>query len=200
MKITRPILIITTVFLIVGLFFKALTPKKTSTPVSPTTAPLSITPLPSLSAISVGKASKLLGENIESAYKIFGQPLSSTNSGELTNFFFDSKIKLSPNIIITQDSKISFVREEITTSPPPKLLDQQKSALQKNPVILYGPESQSGINLYLFPDRGLGLLASEADGSTFAIYYFKPTSTDSFIYQYAPNYSTNRDDVFRFGP
>lgn len=55
--------------------------------------------------------------------------------------------------------------------------------------ILYGNDAINGIFLYVYPDKGIAYLGNKSSNTLFEIWYFEPTTMDTFITNWASGYS-----------
>jgi hypothetical protein len=98
---------------------------------------------------------------------------------------------LSPNrnnqVEISQD-KVSLVKEIITLKDTRRTTDVINSygVAQK---ILYGPYSDTGFYLFVYPTNGIAYIGHPESGLLLEIWYFPPTNIPDFIANYAEGYS-----------
>jgi hypothetical protein len=189
MKLTPKIIIISLIVIIFifGIILKIITPTLISTPTLP------ITPLENQSimfnSISAGNS------QLDEVIKEFGQPISSTKSGETTTYKFKSDNQYLPYEISinNETNKVEQIYRPLVEKPQDNLIKKYSEEFKTTPIKLYGQESLSGIYLFVFPENGLALKATEKEGLGLSIRYFTPTNIDDFINKYAPNYSLTFD-------
>lgn len=120
------------------------------------------------------------------ATKILGTPIAS--SGNVLDF--QSKSPTENNKITSENGKVVFIRHVIAkgdNTSTTQITDLYGAA----PIRLYGPDSNGGEDLYVYPDKGVAYLANQPKEYVFEIWYFEPMSVNDFIQKWAPNYSSN---------
>lgn len=185
----KTIIILVVVFIFIfGLIIKIITPNIiTQNPISPTMSPL-ITSV-KFNTISAGSS------QLDEVIKEFGQPISSTKSGESTTYQFQSDNLYLPYevTINSETNKVEQINRPLVDKPQENLVEKYSKEFNTTPVKLFGQESLAGIYLYVFPEKGLAVKATEKNGLGLSIRYFIPTDINTFIQKYAPDYSLNFD-------
>jgi len=116
--------------------------------------------------------------------KALGKPVE--KSGNILNY--QSNNPNSYNTVQVENGKVAFVKE-IITSKIEKTKKDIVSEYGEPKYKLYGPYSNSGINLYIYPDKGLAFLGGDDFDSIQEIWYFPPTTFEDFKRTYAKDYS-----------
>jgi hypothetical protein len=185
----KTILILLVVFIfILGLIIRIITPNIiTQKPTSPAITPLETSV--KFNTLSAGSS------KLDEVIKEFGQPISSTQSGESTTYNFKSSNQYLPYevTIDNETNQVEQINRPLVDKPQENLVEKYSKEFSSTPIKLFGQESLSGIYLYVFPEKGLALKATEKDGLGLSIRYFIPTDINTFIQKYAPNYSLTFD-------
>ena len=192
MKITPKIILIASLCLLIllGLFLKIITPSTSPQTSIPTTQPSLETPSSiEFNSISAGKST------LDKIIERFGQPTSSTKSGNTTVYSFASANPYLPyKITVNEQTKqVELINRPLVEKPQENLIEKYTQEFNTVPIKLYSQNSLSGINLYVFPKQGLALEATENKGLGLSIKYFPPTDINTFIEEYAPEYSLTFD-------
>lgn len=118
-----------------------------------------------------------------------GTPIRETqnNSTKTLEYKSQSNPNFNNEFLIRSD-KLTLVKEYITLDDNIKVTDvNQKYGNYKN--TLYGPASINGFHLYINTEKGIAYIAHlEADIVT-EIWYFQPTTFESFRSQFASEYT-----------
>ncbi len=136
-----------------------------------------------IESLTLGKSKRTdvinkLGNPIDE--KTFGQ-------NQMTSFKSDSPNR--NNIIVFDKNDTAQVSKEIVTSKDIRTPKSITSKYGNPPETLYGPESQNGINLYVYPKEGIAMLANLESNVLFEIWHFEPIPVENFIQKWAPEYS-----------
>lgn len=168
------IIISTIIVLIIVVFFAFTKINESSTKPSPTPGAASWT------GIIPGQTTT------KDATKILGTPIAS--SGNILDF--QSKSPTENNKITSENGKVIFIRHVIAkgdNTSTTQITDLYGTA----PVRLYGPDSNGGEDLYVYPEKGVAYLANQPKEYMFEIWYFEPMGINNFIKKWAPSYSSN---------
>ena len=119
------------------------------------------------------------------AIETLGEPINDKGSATLD---FESNNPNLPHQVVTENEKITFIREIVAPSDGKTTLDITN--LYGNArYVLYGPESIHGFNLYIYPDKGIAYLGHLKEPVLLEIWYFQPTSFEEFRKKWATSYS-----------
>jgi len=124
----------------------------------------------------------------EQLNKVMGEPLTTKTEGNKKISEYKSSSQYRNNIGVTENGKVSFIKEIVTIGDDKKVSDIT-SIYGKAPNILYEGNTNSSFNLYVYPDKGIAYLG-HADGTLLEIWYFIPTNIDDFKNKWASNYSS----------
>ena len=176
-KVWKILLIATGFILTIFLFVANLLPSRTS----PETQNQEV----SLQT-GAGFNSLIPGQNTKSeALETLGNPLNNEESATLD---FESS---NPNLfhqIITENEKITFIKEVIAPSDGKTTLDIN-SLYGDARYVLYGPESIHGFNLYIYPNKGIAYIGHLKEPVLLEVWYFQPTTFENFKAKWATGYS-----------
>lgn len=135
--------------------------------------------------IVLGKTTR--GEAID----LLGKPVSE-EKGILE---FRSESETRNNIVFVKEDVAAKAVEIIPFNSPKKASDLQKE-FGGEELVLYGPESPNGFNLYAYPTKGTAYLGNPQTGSLLEIWYFVPTQPATFTSDLAKGYSTSPAQSF----
>lgn len=118
-----------------------------------------------------------------------GTPIKETQNDSTKTLEYKSQS--NPNFnneFLIRSDKLTLVKEYVTLDDNIKVSDiNQKYGNYKK--TLYGPASVNGFHLYIIPEKGIAYIAHlEADIVT-EIWYFQPTTFESFRSQFASEYT-----------
>lgn len=128
--------------------------------------------------------------NVSDLEKYIGKPIRS--NGNLLEF--PSKSDTQNHVIITDGSKVVFIKE-IRTPQENIPLSKSMTPYGPNFTRLYGPESSSGNNLYVYLDKGIAFLGNEITNTVNETWYFAPTSIQEFLKTWGKTYQTSPEKV-----
>jgi len=120
---------------------------------------------------------------------ILGKPKKEEDTPEGKNLFYPSENVYYDNEIKIEDDKVFFVKEYLFDEDV-RSLKTKLSELGNSYSVLYGPNSNSGILLYVYSEKGVAFLASPLSDLLYEVWYFSPMTIDSFLNQpFGENYS-----------
>lgn len=122
-----------------------------------------------------------------------GEPLSESENSAA--FRSQSLNRPHQAVFEEEEEKVIFLREIITAKDSkdiPTIQDQYGIPTHT----LYGPESQNGFDLYVYPSQGIAYLGNPTTGDLLEIWYFQPTTIELFIENWAQDYSTSTQPGF----
>lgn len=125
---------------------------------------------------------------VEDLEKILGKPIDVQKNNTIDELSYSSNNPNRDNIVQTDDSIVTFIKEIISSKN-----EKSKTDILSNygnpPHRLYGPNSNAGTNLYVYPDKGIAFLGSDDHNQLEEIWHFSPTTYENFKKTYATNYS-----------
>lgn len=117
---------------------------------------------------------------VEDISSLLGPPLSATKSGTQTLFFYPSSNQYWKNEVAAAQQKVVFLRERIF--PPSEIsLTSLSVKIRGQPILLYGPDFQSGITLFVYPPEGIAFYASADTDTVFEVWRFSPTTVSDLL-------------------
>lgn len=129
----------------------------------------------------------VLGKTTQSeAVGLLGKPVSE-EKGILE---FRSESETRNNRLYLTNDIIVLVKEIIPFNSPKKASDIKKE-FGGEELVLSGPESPNGFNLYAYPTKGTAYIGNPQTGSLLEIWYFIPTQPATFTSDLAKSYSTS---------
>lgn len=159
------------VLIVVGAIFRVLTPL----PTPPENAPNSWQGV-------VPGYSKL-----DSAVDTFGQPIGSRRVSAGTEYSFTSPIQVFPHQVVTDDQgTITFMKEYLSYKDE-RNLSEYTEKYGPADLVLKDEGSRDSLDAHVFLDEGLVILAHVADGAVEQIWYFEPTTAETFLASWGKN-------------
>ena len=159
-KIVAAVLGVLTLIVLILIFVT--TPKEQPQP-GPTASPVAQL---QLSKIHPGTASE------SDVFAKLGQPLNTQPSGTAANILsYPSYNQYNPNEVTVADGKVSFIRERLYDAPDTSLKSRLR-ILGEDYAQLYGPDSNSGVILFTYPEKGLAFFANPIGDVIFEVWYF----------------------------
>lgn len=125
----------------------------------------------------------------EDLIQSLGEPVKiATTSAE--PFEYNSNSPVLKNKVFLNNDTVTLIKE-VVTQKNEYTLDSIQKEYGKYQYKLYGPESESGFNLYVYLNNGFAYLGNEYNGNILEVWYF-PVINDigNFMKNYAPDYST----------
>lgn len=96
------------------------------------------------------------------------------------------------NEFLMRSDKLVFVKEYITLDDNIKVSDINKKYGNYTNT-LYGPASVNGSNLYIIPTKGVAYIAHLEADIVKEIWYFQPTTFETFKSEFASDYTNTRE-------
>lgn len=85
-----------------------------------------------------------------------------------------------PNEVYTDDNQvITLIKQKVATGN----LSDFKQRYGNPESEFFGPAANSGFKLYLYLSKGLGVVASQEDGTALEVWYFQPMKESEFLQQ-----------------
>lgn len=109
-----------------------------------------------------------------------GPPLNIEPSRGGSTLYYPSTSGNWPTAVVESRGVVRFVREHVFAPADTSYANRVRSFLE-GPVVLYGPEFESGRNLYVFPGRGIALLANKDANYVFEVWYFQPSTLEALL-------------------
>lgn len=119
-----------------------------------------------------------------------GEPVSTKTNGSQTEYGFTSTYPSFPNQVVTENSKVKFVREWVSINPP-KLITEYVQILGEPEYTTDAIDS--GYKLYAYPSKGIAIDFHNATGEVYHILHFQRTSVQQFIQDYKQFISTDNE-------
>ena len=173
-KRTKIIIVFALVLVVVGVAFLFLRSRSVSppTPPPPTT----------------GAGYKSLVPGVSTKDEVIarlGLPLNDTN-GPILNY--KSTNPNLPHAVSVEGNTAVFIKEQVTLED--KITKDGLIQLYgQPPEEVYGPNSVNGFNLFVYPDKGVAFLGHTTGSGVLEIWYFPPTTIESFLQTWGADYS-----------
>ena len=129
-----------------------------------------------LSQIPPGTASQ------ENVFAKLGQPLSTQESEDSTILSYPSYNQYYTNDVTVTDNIVSFIRERFYGNSDTSL-KERLNTLGETYVELYGPDFNSGVSLFTYPDKGLAFLANPITDAIYEVWYFPKGTLEQALNQ-----------------
>ncbi len=111
---------------------------------------------------------------------LFGPPTSTTQGGDQKTIFYPSTNQYWKNEIEATKEVVTFMKERLF-DPLERSLAVVSSEIPGQPIVLYGPDFESGYLLYAYPESGIAFYAQEDRKIVYEIWRFAPTSLRGFL-------------------
>ena len=170
------LLVVIVILILFALLFIYLRKKNTNNKVPSSTTGIS------WNTLVPGKSTK------DEVIQKLGTPINEKIDNEKTTSTFQSSSQTRNNEAIFINNSTGFLKEIVTLSDN-KTTKGLINQYGQPTSTLYGADSYNGYDLYVYPDKGLAFLGNLETGSLLEIWYFIPTIIDSFISQWANNYT-----------
>lgn len=165
--------------------------RKPSQPVpKPTTTPIATTrPTEGLKPENISPGNSTL----EDLKRVFGEP-----QGQIGNsYLFKSVSPTRSNEAVLSDGRLTFFREVMGPNKE-RTIDELQRLYGQEDKILYNEFSGGGYNLYAYPQKGVAYVGKPKADVLLEVWYFIPTTYESFKETFAPDYSETPEDAYRF--
>ena len=116
----------------------------------------------------------------EEALQLLGQAQTSSVSGDTTTLFYPTNNQYWNNQVVTHQNIVQFIKEKIFPIQEGSF-SRRKQSFFSTPIRLFGPDSNIGIFLYVFLDKGTALLANPTTDTTYEQWYFPPLDIQTFL-------------------
>lgn len=124
-----------------------------------------------------------------------GQPVSETKRTTTTIDEFKSASLNRTHEIIFDTSNIVRISKQVITAGDKTSVSDIVKIYGETKNVLYGDDSVNGVDLYVYPDKGIAILANLNSNTLFEVWYFAPTTMDQFTANFATGYSTDIQQV-----
>lgn len=119
---------------------------------------------------------------------MLGQPVRDIQENNNETLFYNSTSKTRSDQIIIEGGVVVMIKKMISYGDPEKISDiNNVYGLSK--YSLYGPDSEGGNKLYVYPDNGIAYIGKPQFDTLEEIWHFVPMSIKDFREKWAPNYS-----------
>ncbi len=148
-------------------------------------SPKKITPVPTtvnFDSITPGKSTP------DDVKKILGDPLKQTQINGFNLFDYKSTSPTRNNQVYYTNGTAQLVKEIVSYKDPKTISDVTKKYGNAT-NILYGSDSSSGFYLFVDPQNGIAYLGNPNSGTLLEVWYFTPTTLETFITTWATSYS-----------
>jgi hypothetical protein len=178
----RKILIYFVIFAFVSIIFIIIDKPKKDTVDQ---VPILTTIVPEYKNLKLGISTK------DDVIKNIGEPLYINRRVNQEILNYESNNPNFNNEILVKDNKVTFIRE-VVTQEDQKTISSITNKYGRPEKVLYGPRSGVGFYLYVYPEKGIAYIGHDKSGILLEIWYFVPTTYESFIINYARDYSETK--------
>jgi|GEM_PF-2679923 len=111
-------------------------------------------------------------------------------------YYYDSTVPSEKHeAVYGKNEEVVFFKRVIDVNSNISVLDIYQLYGDK-PFILYGPGSNSGIYLHVYPEQGFAFYGTFSGDYILEVWYFPPVNTlEMFIEKWAPDFSLDRENV-----
>jgi len=157
-------------------------PKPTTTPVVTTKPAQGLKP----ENISPGSST------LEDLKSVFGEPQGQTGN----SYLFKSASPTRSNEAVFSSGKLTFFREVMGPNKE-RTIEELQRLYGKEEKILYNEFSGGGYNLYAYPEKGVAYVGKPEADVLLEVWYFIPTTYESFKENLARDYSETPEDAYQ---
>jgi len=122
------------------------------------------------------------GESTLNQLENLGEPLEREKLDDGEILYYPTLNQYLKNEVKIEGDKVAFIKEVLYTSED-KSLKNKIDALGNSYIILYGPNSNSGVLLFAYPEIGVAYLANQYADFVFEAWYFPPSNLESLLSQ-----------------
>lgn len=176
MSMAKRFLLILIISVIVALLAALFAQKGIKPPIMvvPTPSPYALDTLTRWKDVVPGASS------LEDVKKSLGSALSSENTTVGTVYYYPSDNQYWKNEVTVANSVVSFVALRIFP-PADRSLKKLTETITEKPAQLYGPDTESGFYLFVYPETGVAFLANSSKDVVYQIWRFPPTTLEGFL-------------------
>lgn len=124
---------------------------------------------------------------------ILGEPEKSTQEGSQTTFSFRADNGGPPDRIVSENNIVELIKEHFFEE---KTLGSFIEEYGQPEGEFWGEYKTAGFKTYVFPSRGIVLVANPNSGTVIQIWYFKPTPLSGFLLKWGQGLSGEFKEVF----
>lgn len=124
---------------------------------------------------------------------ILGEPESVSQIENQTLFSFTANNGGPPDRIISENDVVGIIKEHYFEG---KNLASFVGEYGQPEAEFWGEYKTVGFKTYVFPGKGIALVANQNDGGVIQIWYFKPTTLGEFLSRWGQELSTEFKEVF----
>lgn len=117
--------------------------------------------------VSAGKSS------LEDVYKSVGQPEKTSEVNGEVVLEYPSSSEFWKNEVVVSGETVRFIKRPILPTDD-RSLKNNLSQFQETPTKLFGPDSEAGFFLFVFPTNGIAFLADPNKDVVYEIWHFQP--------------------------
>ena len=120
------------------------------------------------------------GKSTASQLDKLGEPKEEQRTTEGQLLLYQSENEYHLDEVETKGNKVIFIKEKMY-SKSDRSLWARIDSLGNSYTMLYGPNSNSGINLFVYPAYGVAYLANQLGDLIFETWYFTPSTLEEFL-------------------
>lgn len=124
---------------------------------------------------------------------ILGGAENTSQEKSQTTFFFKADDGGPPDRIISENSVVGIIKEHYFEG---KNLTSFIEEYGQPEAEFWGEYKTVGFKTYVFPGKGIAVVANRNDGGVIQIWYFEPTTISEFLSKWGQGLSTEFKEVF----
>lgn len=124
---------------------------------------------------------------------ILGIPENSSQERSQITFSFRADDGGPPDRIISENNVVGIIKEHYFEG---KNLTSFIEEYGQPEAEFWGEYKTVGFKTYVFPGKGIALVANQNDGGVIQIWYFKPTTISEFLLKWGQGLSTEFKEIF----
>ncbi len=109
-----------------------------------------------------------------------GEPKEKQRTVEGQLLYYQSENEYHLDEVETKGNKVVFIKEKMYSTSD-RSLWAKIDTLGNSYTMLYGPNSNSGVNLFVYPEHGVAYLANQLGDLIFETWYFTPSTLEEFL-------------------
>lgn len=146
------------------------------------------TPAPTWKRVVPGKT------NTGELSSLLGNPETTVQEGGKTIFGFAREGGGPSHEVVVENDRVGLVKEKI----PGANISTFKTRYGNPEGEYWGPQQDAGFKTYVYPSRGIAVVAGTGGGAIFEVWYFEPTTLSSFLQTWGKDLSITRNVESRF--
>jgi hypothetical protein len=185
-KYRIPIALVSVTLIVVAVALSL--PKNTALPAQTPTP----TPAPTAPPVPQSDWGKL-----DSIVSKLGTPVNKSDSSDKEGQYEYKSSSATRNNEVIYQSNVPLFYKEVVTKADNKTAQSIKGKYGNAEIRLYGPESNIGFHMYVYPAKGIAYIGSMYDDTITEVWYFAPTNLETFMNTWAKDYSiTPQEGIF----